>query len=74
MHTITTAVARCTGSVLGLVLERAFARLDKRTLAHLDALDDYLLRDIGLTRADLANFRGTSPVPCAIRKFNALED
>ncbi len=66
MIDITTLGARCAGLAPGLVLKRAIARLDE--------LDDHLLRDIGLTRADIANCRGPSPVPCAIRKLNALED
>ena len=53
-------------------MRRAQARSAARTL--LLGLDDHLLRDIGLTRADIANCRGPSPVPCAIHKLNALED
>jgi Domain of unknown function (DUF1127) len=65
MHNISTAGARCAGSALSLVLRRAFARLD--------ALDDHLLHDIGLTRADIANYRGSSPVPHARSQIKRLE-
>jgi uncharacterized protein YjiS (DUF1127 family) len=35
----------------------------KRNLRGLDRLDDYMLNDIGLTRADLAHIRG---LPCDV--------
>jgi uncharacterized protein YjiS (DUF1127 family) len=46
------------GNFIGKAIAAVSRRLVlNRTLAHLQALDDYLLRDIGLTRADTEDYK-----------------
>jgi uncharacterized protein YjiS (DUF1127 family) len=45
--------------------------LARRAVARLDALDDYLLRDIGVTRGDI---RWASGLPLTVNAAMALEE
>lgn len=53
------AVARTTGRVASAMVR---AHRNRRSLARLAQLDDYMLRDIGITRSDL-NMALSAPAP-----------
>jgi len=65
MHKIITAGARWAASALRPAVKPAIARLYE--------LDDHLLRDIGLTRADIANYKEPSPVPSAYSQVERIK-